>query len=208
MQGAQSSEGVNSPSGSPPTRSVFLSPVVIGLAVLVAVGGLALYVFSRPEEAARPSGTQNTETSPSENSFALTNEEAIEKFDELHQLALRSARQRDPTLLRHVFTANGPIAIRARDSIGDLLKQQVVDRSEVETLNVEVLENGPDQVTLLEVSRLYPCFVAESGKNVTQGPTAIRQEILWTLKLEESQWLIEDAVLRTDRAIKGHFVGC
>jgi hypothetical protein len=174
----------------PPLR-VFLAL----MAVLVAIGGLVL--LTREDDP--PSPTPRTSASPN---FALTDAEAIARFKELHALSLRAGRTRDASLLDQVFSSTGPTYARAVRAIHRLRRDKVRDKTSVHFLNIEVARNSHEDIRIIEVSVVAPCFVTEAGRDVTKSPKLARQRTRWTLRQEDSVWLIFDSVLERSRALE------
>lgn len=171
-------------SGISPVRAFFLLGAVAAIASLTVLA-------TRPEAAPTPAA-------PREPDYSLTDEEAIAEFERLRSLAFAAVRTRDVTLLDEVFTPTGPIRRRAMAEVKSLLKSGVVDRSTFVSESVAVVRNRSEEIRLIEVSRLAPCFRRSSGAVVARGPAEVRQRAMWILRLVGAEWLIEDSVIRSD----------
>ena len=167
---------------------------VILASVAAIIAGL---LFLLQDDA--PTPTPRTAAEPN---FTLTDAEAVARFRSLNGRALRALRTRDPTLLPRVFYPGSPILKRAQEEVHGLLRNRVSDRSRLQILEVQVVENAQDEVRIVEVSRLFPCFRTESGRDVTRGPAAIWRRVEWTLRRAGSEWLLADSVLRQDRVLR------
>jgi hypothetical protein len=166
-----------------------MSPIaafVILLAVVAAVFGV--WLLTREDE---PTRTQ-PDRGPG---FALTNEEAIERFKELDAMRLRAYRQRDLSLLSQIFVPDSAIARRVSHEIRRLIRVDVLDRPALRTERLEVISNTPTEIvvqqTVVEKSR----FLHESGEDVTVDPAHQRLVIDWHLALVDSRWLIQSAFI-------------
>jgi hypothetical protein len=138
----------------------------------------------------------------SEPDFSLTDEEAVARLDELRSAALEATRNQDISVIPSVFTDSSPMRKKLIEEIQKLKQNDVQERSQFERLDLTVTENTPSLISLLEVTDYFPCFRNASGKDVTVGPQAIRQEVQWSLALDDGQWLIENSVIRDDRELK------
>jgi hypothetical protein len=191
-------------SNAAPPRA--LSPLKVFALLL---GGLALAFAAitgfRSESKEEPIRAQPQQTS---DEFALTDAEAIEKFEELNELQLQVGRMRDLSLVSRVFVPGSPIAGRASQSVRKMLKHNVIDDLQIETLRLQVISNTPAQLVIRETSVEYPCIRTESGDDVTRGPTAIREVIDWTLVKRTSEWRLYDAAMKRHRALEEHGDHC
>lgn len=201
MQQAHESRDGTAP---PPSNSNAFNPLTVLLAVAAAavLGVVGFFMLTGSETSPPP------KFGPPEDAFALTDQEAITEFTRLHDLALRSASERNLSLLSHVFTANGPTGKRARRSIERLRADGVFDRSQVQTLKVDVISNEATTIQLLHKGTLRPCFVSKGGKDVTRGAGLVDQTTLWTLHLDGTKWLIHDAVIKRDKVVKTDHASC
>jgi hypothetical protein len=166
------------------------------LALLVAIGGL--FLLTRPTEDSEPG------PAPRSDNFALTDAEAIERFRGLNMTALDAIQERDASLLSQAFIGSSPAMQRADEAIQRLERNDVLDRSKVEIVNVTVVRNSGQSIALRVADRLFPCFVTESGQDVSTGPEAIAGVSVWTLRLDDSLWKIYDSQLQNDRVLRGH----
>ncbi|CAN5749403.1 hypothetical protein BH20ACT23_BH20ACT23_10230 [soil metagenome] len=188
----------------PSSRPPWIRAVAI-VAALALLGG-TLYatwqaVASTDDPEPDPIGLDESEPD-----FSLTDEQAIARLEELRTAALEATRNQDVSVIPAVFTETSPMRQRLIEEIQKLKENDVQERSQFERLELTVTENTPSQINLLEVTDYFPCFRNASGKDVTVGPQAIRQEVEWSLALDDSRWLIENSVIRDDRELKvdGH----
>jgi hypothetical protein len=166
-----------------------LSPIAAFL-ILLAIGAVALGAFlltreDDAEPAARDRGP----------AFALTDEEAIERFKELDELRLRAYRERDLSLLSRVFVPGTAIEHRVANEIRDLIRSDVTDRSVFNTERLETISNRQSHVTVRQVVVEEIRFVDESGEDVTAAPVHERLWIDWYLERVDSEWLVSNAVI-------------
>jgi hypothetical protein len=184
-------------SALPPAKAFLL------VLALMVVAGVVLILTTRDDP---PSSA--AEQTPKSSDFALTNEEAIQRFRDLSRLALKATRQRNLSLISHVYTQYGPMSQRASRIIKNQLHDRILEKTKFETIDLEVITNESDRIQLREVSLMYPCFVTESGRDVTKGPSVIERQILWTLKQEGNTWQLHDASLEEDRLVERHRDEC
>ena len=165
------------------------------LLLVVAAVGATLYL-TRPTPAPAPSNT-TTAAAPD---FSLTDQEAIERFEELSQLRTQAFATHDQSLLESMYTDGsvvGPVAVK---EIERLTRDGVSDVSTYNTKRLTVVSNLPDEIQLKEVVVVTPRFVDAQGEDVTVGRETTREVVMWTLRLERSSWLIHDAVItRSER---------
>lgn len=166
---------------------------VLLLLLIAAVGGAIL--LTRPDSAPTPT---NTDT-PTEPNFALTNEEAIARFEELHQLELQAYRSADPSLVDEVFTVDSPIAKFVQREVAMLVRDRVVARPQYTNLSIAVIANTGEEIQLQQSAIVESHFFDSRGREITSDTARQRQTILWTLHLGESSWLLHDAVVTKSR---------
>jgi hypothetical protein len=166
-----------------------MSPIaafVILLAVVAAVFGA--WLLTREDE---PTPTPQ-DRGPA---FALTNEEAIERFVELEALYLRAYRQRDLSLLSRIYVPGSRIETTVAREIRKLIRADVLPRPTLQTEQLEVVTNESSDITVRQTVEESSRFVHESGKDVTGEPGHQRLVIDWSLKLVGSRWLIADSLI-------------
>ncbi|MGH2746498.1 MAG: hypothetical protein ACRDKB_01055 [Actinomycetota bacterium] len=156
--------------------------------MLIPVAAAVLALFFVGRDTPGPS----TNARPAEG-FALTDAEAIAKFEELNELRLRALRERDPSLLSLAFTPDSPAGQRVAASIRRLTRDSVLVRTSEETEEVSLSSNDPSEILLLQTVVVTPRFIDEQGKDVTQDPAVERWTVEWTLHRLSDRWLIHDA---------------
>jgi hypothetical protein len=172
--------------------------MLAAVAVVVPLTILA----TRPDAATRTPGPARGPD------FSLTDEEAIAEFEDLRSGALAAVRNRDHSLLDEIFTLDGPVRKRAQREIESLAAADVADESVFVSDEITVLRNAPDEIMILEESRLRPCFRNADGEDVSEGPAEVSQTALWTLRLADTRWLLHDAVIRRDRVVEKGPASC
>lgn len=190
MQAEDSPRAVPSErSGLKPTTAFF---ILLSAAALVA----ATVYLTRPAPTPTPTGTDTAKTAPN---FALTNEEAIARFEELHETELDAYRHADASLVEEVFTPDSPIVASVRKEIGYLVEDGVSADPRYTTLKIDVLSNTPTEVKLKQVAHVESHFYDGRGREITSDMARQRQTIVWTLRLVASKWLIHDARVTKSR---------
>jgi hypothetical protein len=155
---------------------------------VVAAGLLALFFVGR--DAPAPS----TNARPAEG-LALTDAEAIAKFEELNELRLQALRERDPSLLSLAFTPDSPIVGNVSKSIRRLTRTNVTVENRETTESLSVISNDTAEIKVRQVVVLDPRFFAESGEEVTVDPVLERQIIEWTIHRIDDRWLLHDGLI-------------
>jgi hypothetical protein len=194
-------EADETPGGIPapePEEERGLSPgkaFLILLAVLVAGAALVLIVTSGGDEA-----PDEAEPRPP---FQLTDEQALERFHELWALDERARVERDPTLISLIYTSDSESGRGAADALSGYLRQDLVDESEVEVLEVTLQSNSSAQVRIEVLTRVTPCIVDADGQSVlVHEPRVLERETLWTLVPEGTQWKVADKHTPEERVVE------
>ena len=181
-----------------PTRPAVSPATAFLLLVLVLVAIGALIFFTRPD--APPPPEQST--TASEPNFALTDAEAIARFEELAEVRRRAYASQDVSLLSSLYTSDSVVAPLAEKEIRRLNREGVSDVSSYQTLRLTVTSNSSQEISLREVVLVRPRFVDKKGNDVTVGDKKIREVVRWTLRLEGSEWLIHDAVIQASDSLR------
>ncbi|MFN2587095.1 MAG: hypothetical protein ABR613_03095, partial [Actinomycetota bacterium] len=113
-------------------------------------------------------------------------------------------RQRNIALAEAIFTSDSPMLPRVRREIDKLLDASVISETRFQPLSIDVVANYENEVEINLVQVLSPKFVTEGGDEVTTAkPVRERQESLWTLRVENGEWLLHNAtitrILNVDR---------
>jgi hypothetical protein len=154
--------------------------------------------LTRPDTSPPPSTTQ-TNTEPN---FALTNEEAITRFEELMTTLEQAYGGHDVTYLDSLYTSDSPLRGIARRELTRLANDGVRDLSTFETKELIVRTNSSSQITLRQVVVVTPRFVTDAGKDVTKSRRPTRQVVDWTVSLQGGNWLLEDALITEAKHIR------
>ena len=187
MQRAEDSSSRVAPD---PERSG-LKPAVafLGLILVVAVVGTIVFL-TRPAPAPEPRGTTTATTEPN---FALTDEEAIARFEELNAQLVAAYEARDVSILEAFLTNDSPLRTRAANEIRQLLRDRVVPRPKFDTRSIEVISNDPTEIVLRQTAVDSSRFESEVGEEITKHPKDILRVVEWTLELEGSIWRIAES---------------
>jgi hypothetical protein len=154
-------------------------------------------LLTREDEAEEPSAPDRGPA------FALTDEEAIERFRELDRLLTEAYRSRDLSDVSLILAPGSPIARTVVDEIMDLKRRSIIAEPLFETRTVRILEKSEDQIVLQQVVVSDARFVTESGKDVTKPRTPELQTVNWTLQRVDSKWLLFDSVIVNAEPIEG-----
>ncbi|MDQ4143377.1 MAG: hypothetical protein M3198_06480 [Actinomycetota bacterium] len=175
--------------------------VLLTALILFATGAL---VITRPSPT---SETDEVDLPPSTN-FALTDEEATARFQELRDHALRATQSGNISLLGTVFTPNGPLIRRSQRIISDLQDNGVRDRINYVSLVTTVIQNGDNVIRIKERRLLHPCFTDAQGLDVTKDSTVVEQTVIWTMRRLNSEWKLHDGSLVRDKPLRHEHADC
>jgi hypothetical protein len=121
-------------------------------------------------------------------------------FRDLRARLERGVRTFAPTLVREVTTASGSVRERSLEVVRSLRRTGIVDRTEIRTLSIRLLAVRSARVRLQERALLKPCLqTIRAGRDVTKGPAAFVQVILWRVRHHHGEWRLHRATLVRDR---------
>ncbi|MDQ4028836.1 MAG: hypothetical protein M3214_12440, partial [Actinomycetota bacterium] len=155
MQGAEEpARGGTGTQAAEPART--LSPIAAFL-ILLVIGAVALgaLLLTREDEAEDPSAHDRGPA------FALTDEEAIERFRELEALQIRAYRQRNLSLISKVYVPGGEGEQIVAEEIRKLIRADVLDRSTFRTERIELIQNDESQIIVRQTEVQSSRFVHE-----------------------------------------------
>ncbi len=159
-----------------------------------------------PPAQSLPSATPQDE--PSQPSQTLTRAEAISTFERLNALGLKAVQDRHPNLISSAFVGGSSLARRASRIIGELRVDNVIDKIQYKSQRIDVVELDARTTRIQETRLLFPCFLSEAGKDVTQDSSVVRQVVNWTLHFTRHQWKLDSAELIKDRTLKRRNASC
>ena len=193
MQSVEPSGGAARPTRGP------LSPVVAFVALIAVLALLGSIIsLTRPDTPKPNAPLTSTEE---EAHFALTDEEAISRFEELHDLFRAGSMNRDPSVISVAMTSDSRLIDTALADVRQLTRDEVLDQSVFVTEDIRVLRNTPDEIVLRQVVTIEPKFVSEKTGDTVNSSPAVRRVVRWVLKQEDSAWRVFDAVAVSSRAI-------
>lgn len=174
---------------------------LVALALITIGAGVLLFLA--------PSGAPDRPFNPAPPlDHSLTDEEAIARFEELLTVSIKAGRERDPSLLEPIYTIDSPMKQRGYQSIRELRRDDVLDLTRVETTSVDVVKNSKNSIDLRVNQIFRPCFKTESGDDVTEGPAVIERTAVWTMSLEQGQWLLHNARLEAEKPRGADHAAC
>ena len=194
----QRAEDPSSRVAAGPTRGG-LRPATAFLLLSALVGVVTAIVLLTRPAAAPPPATTKTSTEPN---FALTNEEAIARFEHLHSRELKAYASADPSMLEGLFTPQSPVAPTVRREVRRLVRDRVVALTTYDTRSLSVVANTPSEIHLRQVAIVTARFMDSSGRDITRTAPVQKQTIQWTLQLVESDWRLHDAVIKESKVLK------
>ena len=167
--------------GLSPVRAFF----VVGALAAIPLALLAT-------RSAEPATSPEPARSPS---YELTDAEAIAEFERLNAQLMAAYRERNIALAEDVFTSDSPMLPRVRREIHTLVSSATLSRTRFESERTEVLENSPELLRIRHVEILRPRFETEEGEDATAAGRPHRQDVEWTLRIEQGRWLLHNAVI-------------
>lgn len=158
--------------------------LVLGAVVAATIG---IVIATRPDPAP-PAEPPTSTTVPTE-------AEAIEIFNDLHELWLRSYREHDVTLVKSYAAPDAPV-LNSTEEIAQLARDGVRDETRVVVEDIQVVRTTAKEMKLAQTVREYPRFVDEkTGSNLTASGKPQRQTIQWTVRLYPIGWRLYRSVV-------------
>jgi hypothetical protein len=180
------------------TRGPGLSPVkgfLLLAAILAVILGAVALTTGEPEQQATGEPGERTPT------FALTDTEALERFEELNTLRLVAYKERDLSLLSAYLTSNSPLRDVGAREIERLLRNNVIVDPRFVTKRLTVISNTIDEIRLKQVVIQNPRFLSESGDPVGSPEPAVKRAIEWVLRPDADEWRIHNSSILTETQI-------
>jgi len=179
----------------PQPRPPWVRMVAIAVAVAL-IGGILIAAIqgvtsSGADPDPNPGGAAGTNPEPD---FSLTDEEAIERFQELDELRVQAYDTADINLVSH-FAGSGPFKDKVVQELRQLKVENVTASPDLDPKKLEITSNGSEQVTLQETVVIDIRFFNEAGKDVTTRGKPERRVIDWTLEYFDSGWLITESTV-------------
>jgi hypothetical protein len=152
--------------------------LVLGAVVVATIG---VIIATRPDP---PAATQQP------NSASVPTEaEAIQIFNDLHELWLHSYRERDATLLK--LYAAPKSDMRSPDQIQLLRREHVLDKTEFDEHSATVTRIDPRRIEIEQDVTVKPRLVDDrTGEDRTVDAVTERRTVVWELRRYGDQWLI------------------
>ena len=186
MQEAQDTAGTQSES-----RSWLGTAALAVVAIAGIVAGLIIFTSDRGAPDAPPTGS-NSEAAGAP---TLTDQEAIDRYLELEDLAVQAYRTANLTLIPRIYTADSPTGDVVRKELRNLRRDSMRLIGSFETESIEVLSNSSDEIVLrqevIAKARLKPF----GDVKVTARYHDLRQVVRIVLQYQETNgWLIHDII--------------
>jgi hypothetical protein len=179
----------------PPPRSGW-----IRLVAMLGVGALLIGTLYGVWQAVASSDDPG-ETVPREPDFSLTDEQAIARFKELESLQVSAYENVDLTAVSD-FAGPGPFKDKVVQELRKLKRDRVTATLELETEELRVESNTPEQVDLHQSVITNIRFFDLSGNEVTTRGKPERWIIDWKLQNFDSRWLISSSVITETESIR------
>jgi hypothetical protein len=179
----------------PPPRSGW-----IRLVAMLGVGALLIGTLYGVWQAVASSDDPG-QTVPREPDFSLTDEQAIARFKELESLQVSAYENVDLTAVSD-FAGPGPFKDKVVQELRKLKRDRVTATLELETEELRVESNTPEQVDLHQSVITNIRFFDLSGNEVTTRGKPERWIIDWKLQNFDSRWLISSSVITETESIR------
>ena len=176
-----------------------LSPVRAFLVVCTIATVLGGAFFATREASPSEPPTSAPPRSPD---YSLSDAEAIARFHELHELFRTASINRDESLLGAMLTAGSPLEAIARRQIGQLIDDQVLDRSRFHEEGVDIVENAASRIVIEQVVLVRPKFVSAATGEIVSARPRLRQDVRWVLALEQTVWKVYDSKVVHSRRVR------
>jgi hypothetical protein len=170
-----------------------VSPVkaflVLGAVVAATIG---MIIATRPDP---PAATQQP------NSASIPTEaEAIEIFNELHELWRRSYRDRDESLIK--LYAAPDSEMQNPDQIRLLRREHVLDKTHFEQHAASITRISSREIEVEQDVTVAPELVdARTGKDRTVDATTERRTVTWILRRYGGEWLILSSTITAAKRV-------
>ncbi|MBA3291251.1 MAG: hypothetical protein H0U17_07115 [Actinobacteria bacterium] len=179
----------------PPTeRPQWVRLVAIALAIALVAGLLIAAIQGVTSSGAdpdpNPGGAAGTNPQPD---FSLTDEEAIERFQELEHRQIEAYRQADITLVSD-FAGPGPFKDQVVRELRKMRKDDVTAVLRSKGQELLLVRNESTEITIQETATIDIQFLDEAGRNVTTKGEPQRLVIEWQLEPFDTGWLITESV--------------
>jgi hypothetical protein len=138
---------------------------------------------------------------PREPDFSLTDEQAIARFEELESLQVNAYENVDLTAVSD-FAGPGPFKDKVVQELRKLKRDRVTATLELETEELRVESNTPEQIDLHQSVITNIRFFDLSGNEVTTRGKPERWIIDWKLQNFDSRWLISSSVITETESIR------
>ncbi|MGH2788321.1 MAG: hypothetical protein ACRDJV_10480 [Actinomycetota bacterium] len=176
------------------------------VALLIALVGWGLFwLTTRDEPRAEPDPSTGGEPG---DGIRLTDEEAIARIENLTAMTIDAIRNRDSSLISRAFVTGSSLARDIKLSIRRLKQDGVVEQSRVRTLSWEVVSNTASEIRVRQTRITRFCFMSEGGKDVSQGPAAVREVGVWIMNWQSDEWLIDGNVGESERVVDESAARC
>ncbi len=181
----------------PPTeRPQWVRLVAIALAIALVAGLLIAAIQgvtssgADPDPNPNPGGAAGTKSEPD---FSLTDEEAIERFQELEQRQIEAYRHADIKLVSD-FAGPGPFKNQVVRELRKMRKDDVTAVLRSKGQELLLVRNESTEITIQETATIDIQFLDQAGKNVTTKGEPQRLVIEWQLEPFDTGWLITESV--------------
>jgi len=164
--------------------------VAVAVALAMLAGLVIVAVRSVTGSEAEP--TPEDGIGDADPDFSLTDEEAIERFEQLNELRVQAYEGADIGLVSE-FAGTGPFKTQVVDELRQLKLDDTTASLVLETEELQVTSNRPDEITLQETVIFDIRFLDEAGKDITTKGGPERFVVDWTLEYFNQGWLITES---------------
>jgi len=174
----------------PPSRPGWIRAVAI-----LGVGALLIATLYGAWQAVAGSDDPQDPAVPAnpDPDFSLTDEQAIERFEELNERRIQAYERTDLSLVSR-FAGPGPFKNQVIDELRRLRQDKVTAKPSFNTEYLTVTSNTPTEISFEQAVLFDLRFYDESGKDVTTKGKPERLVIDWTMRPSDQGWLLSESV--------------
>jgi hypothetical protein len=190
VQEAHNTAGTEGESSFRRGRSWFATAALVVVAAVGVIAATIIFTMDSDAPDAPPTRSDSNTGAPT-----MTDQEAIDRYLELEDLAVRAYRTADLTLIPRIYTADSPTGDVVRKELRDLRRDSIRLFGSFQTESIEVLSNSSDEIVLrqevIAKARLKPV----GDVKVRARYHDLRQVVRIVLRYQEmSGWLIHDVI--------------
>jgi hypothetical protein len=129
--------------------------------------------------------------------FNLSEEDALAYLEQLERRALEALHGGDLGAVHDIYTSDGPAGAEAAATIVRQFRRRLVDSTDIEVLDTEVLSITSQLAVFREVRVVRPCvYTLGTLRDVTPDNRVLRQVVIRHMADERLNWRIHRDVIQ------------